>query len=157
MHNSSFSRIEIGVIADTHGLLRPGVVEMLAGCRYIFHAGDIGNPEILEQLKSMAPVFAVQGNIDRGPWAKDLPIKEVIEINGGFFYLVHRLEDLDLDPSGGFQAVVYGHSHMPESYRKQGVLYFNPGSAGPRRFRLPVTMGRITIVDGRLESEIIDL
>ena len=81
----------------------------------------------------------------------------MIEINGGFFYLVHRLEDLDLDPSGGFQAVVYGHSHMPENYRKQGVLYFNPGSAGPRRFRLPVTMGRITSVDGLPESESIEL
>jgi uncharacterized protein len=147
----------IGVIADTHGLLRPEAAEHLKGCRTIFHAGDIGSLEVLEQLKSIAPVFAVRGNVDKGPWAKNLPIREIVEIEDRLFYLVHRLDDLDLDPRWGFHAVVYGHSHMPKRFYKDGVLYFNPGSAGPKRFKLPVTVGRITIADGVVKGEIVPL
>jgi putative phosphoesterase len=152
-----FSRIKIGVIADTHGLLRPEIVEHLKDCQTIFHAGDIGSLEVLEQLKPIAPVFAVRGNVDKGPWAKNLPIREIVEIDDHLFYLVHQFDDLDLDPAGGFHAVVYGHSHIPKRFYKEGVLYFNPGSAGPKRFNLPVTVGRITIEYGLIESQIIEL
>lgn len=150
----SNSGVSIGVIADTHGLLRPEAAEHLKGCQTILHAGDIGNLEVLEQLKSIAPVFAIRGNVDKGQWAKNLPIREIVEIDDHLFYLIHQLDDLDLDPAGGFHAVVYGHSHMPKRFYKEGVLYFNPGSAGPKRFKLPVTVGRITIEHGLTESHI---
>ena len=149
--------LKIGVIADTHGLLRPEAMEFLKTCRYIFHAGDVGKPEVLEQLGNIATTFSVRGNVDKGPWAEKLPYTEVVEIGNRSFYLLHRLEDLDLDPSVGFDAVVYGHSHIPESFHKNGVLYFNPGSAGPKRFKLPVSMGQIIITDGGLESRMITL
>ena len=157
MAETSFKKIEIGVISDTHGLLRPEVLESLKGCHYILHAGDVGNPEIIQQLKSIAPVFAVRGNTDWQPWATTLPHRESVEIETRWFYIVHRLEDLDLDPSVGFHAVIYGHSHMPERHVKEGVLYFNPGSAGPKRFKLPVSLGRITLMENRMESRILTL
>ncbi len=149
--------LKIGVIADTHGLLRPEAIEILTTCRYIIHAGDVGKPEVLEQLRVIATTFAVRGNVDKGSWAEKLPYREVVEIGNRSFYLVHRLEDLDLDPSAGFDAVVYGHSHIPGSYHRNGVLYFNPGSAGPKRFRLPVSMGQITLTDDGIESHLITL
>ena len=147
----------IGVISDTHGLLRPEAIEFLKSSDLIIHAGDIGNPDILEMLRSIAPTFAVRGNVDYGAWAQQLPEKEVVEVADKFMYIIHELESLDLDPAGEFDAVISGHSHQPKNYQKDGVLYFNPGSAGPRRFTLPTTAGRITISQNGLEAEIIPL
>ncbi|HEV2447576.1 MAG TPA: metallophosphoesterase family protein [Candidatus Sulfopaludibacter sp.] len=130
----------VGLISDTHGLLRPRAVEALAGSDLIIHAGDVGDPAILEALRRIAPLTAVRGNIDKAPWARTLPETAVVE----GIYVLHNLRELDLDPAaGGFRAVVSGHSHKPGSFRKNGVLYINPGSAGPRRFRLPVTVARL--------------
>jgi uncharacterized protein len=157
LNNSYPKTIEIGVIADTHGLLRPEVVEFLKGCHYILHAGDVGKETVLEKLRTVAPTFAVRGNVDRDPWGRKLPDKEVVEIGTRCFYLVHNIEDLDLDPSEEFDAVIYGHSHIPKSYWKKGVIYFNPGGAGPRRFKLPISMGRITMINDRFESWTIKL
>jgi len=158
MLNNSYSKtIEIGVIADTHGLLRPEAVEFLKGCHYILHAGDVGKESVLEELRTIAPTFAVRGNVDRESWARKLPEKEVVEIGNLSFYLVHNIEDLDLDPSEEFDAVIYGHSHIPKSYWKKGVIFFNPGGAGPRRFKLPISVGRITIRNARFESWTIKL
>lgn len=149
---------KVGVIADTHGLLRPEAVEFLKRCDLIVHAGDFGDAEILRTLESIATTFAIRGNIDRGSWARKIPEKDVVEVEGKFLYVIHNLDDLDLDPvAAGFDAVISGHSHMPASYEKDGVLYFNPGSAGPRKFKLPVAIGRITIVNSRLKSEIVHL
>jgi uncharacterized protein len=149
---------KVGVIADTHGLLRPEAIEFLKNCNLIVHAGDVGSPDILKALQDIAPTCAIRGNVDRGSWAQKLPEKDVVEVEGKFLYVLHNPDDLDLDPAAaGFDAVIFGHSHMPASCEKDGVLYFNPGSAGPRRFKLPVTIGRITIADSRLKSEIIHL
>ena len=147
----------IGVISDTHGLLRPEAVEILKTCQFILHLGDIGKPDILEHLSRIAPVFAVRGNIDKGSWASSLPLQEVVEIANRLFYLVHSIDDLDLDPSGGFHAVLYGHSHIPEKAYKRGVLYFNPGSAGPKRFNLPVSLGKISLMNDQFDAQIINL
>ena len=148
----------VGIISDTHGLLRPEAIEFLNGCDSIVHAGDLGDPDILKTLESIAPTFAVRGNVDRGLWARTLPDKDLVEAAGKLLYVIHNLDELDLDPAAAeIDAVIFGHSHMPASYEKDGVLYFNPGSAGPRRFKLPVTVGRFTIVDSGLKSEIIDL
>ena len=113
--------------------------------------GDVGKETVLEELEAIAPTVAVRGNVDRDPWARRLPHREVFEIGTRCFYLVHDIEDLDLDPSEGFDGVIYGHSHIPKSHWKKGVIYFNPGSAGPKRFNLPVSMGRIVIQDDRIE------
>jgi len=157
LNNSYPKTIEIGVIADTHGLLRPEAVEFLKGCHYILHAGDVGKEAVLEELRPIAPTFAVRGNVDRDPWARRLPDKEVVEIGNRCFYLVHNIEDLDLDPSEKFDAVIYGHSHIPKTYWKKGVIYFNPGGAGPRRFKLPVSVGRITMRNDRIIRWTIEL
>jgi putative phosphoesterase len=148
----------IGVISDTHGLLRERAVTALHGADFIVHAGDVGTPEILEDLRAIAPVTAVRGNVDRGGWANALPKTEVLEAGSASIYVVHILEELDLKPeAAGMSAVVYGHSHVPKQEVKNGVLYFNPGSAGPRRFKLPVTVGRL-IVDGRgVRGEIVEV
>jgi putative phosphoesterase len=151
-------RFKVGVIADTHGLLRPEAIEFLRKCNLIVHAGDVGNPDILIALRSIAPTYVIRGNIDKEAWAEELPEKDVLEFEDKFFYLVHSIDDLDLDPAAAkFDAVIFGHSHQPISYKKDGVLYFNPGSAGRRRFKLPVSIGRITINNSRLENEIITL
>jgi putative phosphoesterase len=148
----------IGVISDTHGLLRPEAVELLNGCDFIVHAGDIGNENVLHKLQSIAPTYAVRGNTDTGHWARELPEKDVLEIEDRLFYLIHNIHDLDLDPAAAeFGAVIFGHTHRPERVEKDGVLYFNPGSAGPQRFDLPATIGRISIANPGLESEIISL
>jgi putative phosphoesterase len=148
----------IGVISDTHGLLRPEAVAALRGSNYIIHAGDVGDPQILNQLAAIAPLTAVRGNVDHGAWAQRLPATNVLEIGEVSIYVLHRLQDLDLKPEAAkFAAVVYGHSHVPKEELKNGVLYFNPGSAGPRRFTRPVSVGRLLLADGKLESEIVKL
>jgi putative phosphoesterase len=135
----------VGLISDTHGLLRPEALDALRGSDFIVHAGDIGDPEIVAELGRLAPVTAVRGNIDKGAWADSLPGTEVLEVGAGcLVYVLHDIDDLDLDPAAaGFQAVVFGHSHKPGFCRKDGVLYVNPGSAGPRRFSLPISVGRL--------------
>lgn len=148
----------IGVISDTHGLLRPEAVEALRGSAHILHAGDIGGPEILKELGKIAPVIAVRGNVDAGPWARKIPLNEVIEVEGASIYMLHILEKLDLKPeAAGFKVVVYGHNHVPKYEMKNGVLYFNPGSAGPRRFKLPVTIGKLIVEKDALQGEILEL
>jgi putative phosphoesterase len=148
----------IGIISDTHGLLRPEAVAALQGSALIIHAGDVGDPTILDELRRIAPVVAVRGNVDRGAWADGLPLSEIVEHEGERLYVLHILEDLDLDPpTAGFHAVISGHSHKPKMERKDGVLYFNPGSAGPRRFDLPVSVGRLSVLDGQLRGEIVHL
>jgi uncharacterized protein len=136
----------LGVISDTHGLLRPEAVNALSGVDLILHAGDVGDPQILARLKQIAPVFAVRGNVDTLPWADELPASAVVEAAGCSLYMLHNLRDLDLKPeASGFQAVISGHTHQPEHHYRQGVLYLNPGSAGHRRFRLPVTLARFRL------------
>lgn len=148
----------IGVISDTHGLLRTEAVEALRGSDYIIHAGDVGDPGILTKLAELAPVTAVRGNLDREKWARKIPETNVLEVEGISIYVLHDLQRLDLKPeSAGFGAVMYGHSHVPKKEIKNGVLYFNPGSAGPRRFKLPVSVGRIVMVERQLRAQIIEL
>ncbi len=148
----------IGVISDTHGLLRPEASAALAGSEIILHAGDVGSPEILAQLRAIAPVFAVRGNVDHAPGCRDLPQTEVVEFGGKYFYLIHILEMLDLDPAAaGFAAVIYGHSHQPSVKWRNGVLYLNPGSAGPRRFHHPVTLAKIFPENGEMRVDIMEL
>ncbi len=148
----------IGVISDTHGLLRPEALDALQGSDYIIHAGDVGDPQILDELAAIAPVTAVRGNVDHGAWAQKIPATNVLELGEISIYVLHRLQDLDLKPEAAkFAAVIYGHSHVPEQEMKNGVLYFNPGSAGPRRFKLPVSVGRLHLINGKLESEIVML
>ena len=148
----------IGVISDTHGLLRPEALAALQGSDYIIHAGDIEEPEILDRLKEIAPVTAVRGNVDYGPWADMVPETNVLEVEGFSIYVLHILDRLDLKPeAAGFAAVIYGHSHVPKQETKNGVLYFNPGSAGPRRFKLPVSLGRLIVRSGQIEAEILNL
>ena len=148
----------IGVISDTHGLLRPQAVAALRSCPLIIHAGDVGCPEILDELRHVAPVFAVRGNVDTGPWALQLPDTEVVQVEDHLLYVLHDVNALDLDPhTAGFRAVIAGHSHQPKIEAKNGVLYFNPGSAGPRRFNLPISVGRLTVAGAEIEAEIINL
>jgi putative phosphoesterase len=148
----------LGVISDTHGLLRPEAIAALRGSERIFHAGDVGDPEILNTLARIAPVTAVCGNVDTESWARKLPETEVAEVDSVFIYMLHDLGQLDLKPeAAGFRVVVYGHSHQPKMEERNGVLYFNPGSAGPRRFRLPVSVGRLRIKSGRVDGELREL
>jgi putative phosphoesterase len=149
---------KIGVISDTHGLLRPEAVHALRGVDHIVHAGDIGAADVLEALATVAPVTAVRGNNDRATWAGNIPLTAVVTAAEAHLYLLHDVQELDLDPAAaGFAAVISGHSHRPAQHERDGVLYFNPGSAGPRRFNLPIAVGLIT-VDGRaVRGEIIVL
>ena len=148
----------IGVISDTHGLLRPEALDALCGSERIVHAGDVGTPEILDQLGAIAPVTAVRGNIDKGAWARRLPETDAVEVGGVSIYVLHDLGQLDLKPEAvGFRVVVYGHSHVPKREIRNGVLYFNPGSAGPRRFKLPVTVGRLLVSNGEVGVEIVPI
>ncbi|HXF15115.1 MAG TPA: metallophosphoesterase family protein [Terriglobales bacterium] len=148
----------IGVISDTHGLLRPEALAALQGSDRIIHAGDIGHPEILTRLSEIAPVTAVRGNVDRECWARNIPETNILEVDSVSIYVLHILESLDLKPeAAGIRAVIHGHSHVPKQETKDGVLYFNPGSAGPRRFQLPVTVGKLRISAGKIRSEIIQL
>jgi putative phosphoesterase len=148
----------IGVISDTHGLLRPDALAALRGSDYVIHAGDIGDPDILKTLAQIAPVTAIRGNVDREAWARKIPSTNVLEVGGLSVYVLHNLQELDLKPdAAGFSVVAYGHSHVPKQESKNGVLYFNPGSAGPRRFRLPVTIGRLTVEGDRVSGEIVEI
>lgn len=148
----------IGVISDTHGLLRPEAVQALRGAEGIIHAGDIGAPEILDKLAAIAPVTAVRGNIDKTPWTQKLPEAEVLEVGGISIYVLHDLSKLDLNPkAAGFNVVVCGHSHVPKQETRDGVLYFNPGSAGPRRFKLPISVGKLIMEGGVVRAELLQL
>jgi hypothetical protein len=150
--------ISIGVISDTHGLLRPEALAALRGSAHIIHAGDVGSPEILEKLSAIAPVTAVRGNVDKSAWSRELPETQVLELGGISIYVLHDLAQLDLKPkAAGFAAVVSGHSHVPKQEMRDGVLFFNPGSAGPRRFKLPVSVGRLILEDGRVRGELSQL
>jgi len=147
-----------GLISDTHGLLRPEAQSALQGVDRILHAGDIGDPEILTQLENIAPVTAIRGNVDTQPWARTLPETDVIEAEGATIYMLHDLSRLDLKPEAAqMAAVIYGHSHYPKIEEKNGVLYINPGSAGPKRFNLPITVGKLEIKKGKLRAQLIDL
>lgn len=148
----------VGVLSDTHGLLRPGVVEALQGCDHIVHAGDVGDPGILEALEELAPVTAVRGNCDHGPWALGLPLTAVAEVGEHSLYVLHVLEELDLDPaSAGLGVVIHGHTHQPAEEEQDGVLFLNPGSAGPRRFRLPLGLARLHLEGEARRVEFLNL
>lgn len=150
--------MRVGLISDTHGLIRPEALRALADADLILHAGDVGSPEVLEALRALAPVVAVRGNTDHGPWAEALPETEVADALGRLVYLLHDLAALDLDPAAaGFAAVVTGHSHHPALSERGGVLFVNPGSAGPRRFQLPITLALLEEVRGALRARWVDL
>jgi putative phosphoesterase len=150
--------ITIGVISDTHGLLRPEALSALRGSDHIIHVGDVGDLAILDRLNQIAPVTAVRGNVDREAWAKKIPETAVLEVEGISIYVLHILDQLDLKPeAAAFSAVIYGHSHVPKQETRNGVLYFNPGSAGPKRFNLPVSIGKLVVRKGRIEAEVLDL
>ena len=148
----------VGLISDTHGLLRPEALVALRGSDLIIHAGDVGKPEILEQLRALAPVVAVRGNIDKGDWASQLPETAVVEAGPALLYAIHDIGQLDLDPAAAqFHVVVSGHSHKPGQTERNGVIYVNPGSAGPRRFRLPVTVARLDLGSLPWSVDFVDL
>jgi hypothetical protein len=148
----------VGVISDTHGLLRPEAVAALEGSDVIIHAGDIGTPEVIEHLRLVAPTFAVRGNNDEGAWAAGVPLTQVVQVGDVLFYVLHQSAQLDLDPVAmGYAAVVSGHSHRPSVQFRDGVLYLNPGSAGPRRFKLPVVVARVGVVGREMRPEIVEL
>ena len=151
-------RHAVGVISDTHGLLRESALAALRGCSPIIHAGDVGDEAVLAALREIAPVLAVRGNIDRGDLGRRLPENQYLEIEGRGIYVLHDIGALDLDPAtAGFGAVIYGHSHRPSMETRDGVLYLNPGSAGPRRFSLPITVARMMRRDGTFSAEIIEI
>jgi len=148
----------IGVISDTHGLLRTEALAFLRGSDFIVHAGDIGHAGVLEELMSLAPVTAVRGNIDKGPWVEKVQQTEVLHVGEVFIYVLHNIADLDLDPAAaGFRVVVSGHSHKPSVEERDGLLYVNPGSCGPRRFKLPVSVAELIVVGNTVEARVIDL
>jgi putative phosphoesterase len=150
--------MNIGVISDTHGLIRPEALTALSGSRLILHSGDIGSLSVLDALGAIAPVVAIRGNCDKGPWAQQFPEVEVVEAGSQLIYLLHDLKKLDLDPAAaGFRVVINGHSHQPALQERNGVLYLNPGSAGPRRFKLPVTVARMRLDASHVDAEIIEL
>jgi uncharacterized protein len=148
----------VGLISDTHGLLRDEALRALEGSDLIIHAGDVGKPEILDALKALAPLVAVRGNIDQGAWASALPVTAVAQSGPAAIYVLHDVQELDLDPAAArFQVVISGHSHRPARREQSGVLFLNPGSAGPRRFKLPVTVARLDLGKTRWEVEFIRL
>ncbi len=150
--------ILVGVISDTHGLLRLEAVDALRGVELILHAGDVGKPEVVDELRRLAPIFVVRGNVDHGDWASQLPVSEIVEVAGRSFYMLHDIGELDLDPpTAGFAAVIFGHSHQPLIETRDGVLFLNPGSAGPRRFKLPVSIARVRVSVTVLDPQIVTL
>lgn len=145
----------IGIISDTHGLLRPEARERLAGVDHIIHAGDIGGPEVIAGLRELAPTTAIRGNVDRGQWANDHPHTEWLTLGGRTIYVLHNLNELDLDPAAaGIDVVVSGHSHQPKIETVDSVLYLNPGSAGPRRFTLPIALAILELSGDALQPRI---
>jgi len=147
--------VRIGLISDTHGLLRPEALHALAGVEHIIHAGDIGGPDVIESLRNIAPVDAVRGNNDKGPWAAQFPERLALEFGGVGIHVLHDVNELDVDPAAaGFRVIIAGHSHKPHITDREGVLFVNPGSAGPRRFSLPVTLGYLTVENGSARAEI---
>jgi hypothetical protein len=147
----------IGIISDTHGLMRPEALAALRGVEHILHAGDVGDISILDALRKIAPVTAIRGNVDTSGGCAELPATDVVELGDKLFYLVHSLHDLDIDPvAAGVAMVVSGHSHKASVKVRRGVVFFNPGSAGPRRFSLPVTVGFVTVKDG-VEASVMEL
>ena len=148
----------IGLISDTHGLVRPQALDALRGVDLIIHAGDVGKPEVIDALKLIAPLHAIKGNNDRGAWAKKLPDAMFLTVGGVKLYVIHDVHELSFEPGKrGIAAVISGHSHRPSVVERDGVLFVNPGSAGPRRFKLPVTVGRLRIVDGKVRAEFEEL
>ena len=145
----------IGVISDTHGLLRKEAIELLKGSDLILHAGDIGKKSVLKELKRIAPVIAIRGNVDQDDWATNIDETQTFERDGVSIYLIHNIKEIHINPVGRFDVVVSGHSHKPRCEVKNEVLYFNPGSAGPRRFKLPIALGKLTLCNGSVEGEII--
>ena len=150
--------VRVGLISDTHGLLRPEAIGFLQGSDFIIHGGDIGHVGILDELRALAPITAVSGNNDKGAWAESLAETEVLQVDESFVYVLHDLAALDIDPgAAGFRIVVSGHSHRPRIEEREGVLYVNPGSAGPRRFKLPVAAGKLIFAEGKISARIVDL
>jgi putative phosphoesterase len=152
------SPLRIGLISDTHGLVREEAAAALKGCSHILHAGDIDGPDVLDELRRLAPVTAVRGNNDRGEWARAIPEYEVVEFGAVSVYLRHDEAELDVDPkAAGFRVMMFGHSHRPKVETRDGILFVNPGSAGPRRFKLPVAVGELLITGDRVDARIIEL
>jgi putative phosphoesterase len=152
------NEVLVGVISDTHGLLRPSALDALRGCELIVHAGDVGKLEVLEGLRAIAPVMAVRGNVDHDTWNEDLPATRIVQAGEVYLYVLHNLHDLDLDPAaGGFCAVISGHSHRASVRQSGGVLYLNPGAAGPRRFSLPLTLALLHVRGHELQADIVPL
>jgi uncharacterized protein len=155
---SASAETVVGVISDTHGLLRPQALAALRGSQIIVHAGDVGRAEVLDDLRTLAPTHAVRGNVDTAAWAQALPATETVAVGPCRLLLLHDIAELDLDPAAqGFAAVIFGHSHKPSIELRDGVLFLNPGSAGPRRFRLPVTIARLRVEGLRPYAEIVEL
>jgi hypothetical protein len=155
---AAINDLRVGLISDTHGLLRPEARAFLVGCDYIVHGGDIGGAAILDELALMAPLIAVRGNNDTEPWAARLPLTELIRVGNVFVYVIHNLEELDIDPAAaGIRVIVSGHSHKPKIEERAEVLYVNPGSSGPRRFKLPISVGEITVSGDAVKARVIDL
>jgi putative phosphoesterase len=150
--------LRVGLVSDTHGLLRADARAFLVGCDYIVHGGDVGGPKILDELAVMAPLIAVRGNNDTQPWAAHLPATELIRVGNVFVYVIHNLAELDIDPgAAGVRVVVSGHSHKPMLEERDGVLYVNPGSCGPRRFKLPISVGEVIVSGSAVNARIVDL
>jgi putative phosphoesterase len=148
----------VGLISDTHGLLRPEAIAFLRGSDFIVHAGDIGDANVLNELRALAPVTAVRGNNDKGAWAEAISETEVLQIGDVFIYVLHNLAELDLDPvAAGFQVVVSGHSHHPLVEERDGVLYVNPGSSGPRRFKLPIAVAELEVSGHSVKAKLVEL
>jgi uncharacterized protein len=148
----------VGLISDTHNLLRPEAVDFLRGSDFIVHAGDIGDASVLRELSALAPVTAVRGNNDRGPWAKSIAESQILRVGDVVIYVIHDVAGLDLDPvAAGFQVVVSGHSHKPAVQTRNGVLYVNPGSAGPRRFSLPIAAAELEIAGLSVKANVVEL
>ena len=148
----------VGLLSDTHGLLRPEAFAALRGSNYIIHAGDIGDADILSKLAEIAPVIAIRGNVDHDTWTRKIPETNVLEVGGLSIYILHNLAMLDLKPeASGFSTVIYGHTHVPKQELKNKVLYFNPGAAGPKRFKLPVSVGKLIIENGNIQATTITL
>jgi len=150
--------LRVGVISDTHGLLRPEATAFLRGCNHIVHGGDVGSENVLRELSVIAPITAVRGNNDQGPWARALPETELVQFGEVFVYVIHDLAQLDIEPqAAGVGVVVSGHSHQPAIQKRNGVLYVNPGSAGPRRFKLPIAVAELNVAGKSVTSRIVEL